>query len=131
MSQQWLQMKELGNTQFKNKNYSSAIEYYTRGIELNSSEPVLYSNRATCYKLLGKFKESVRDYKKAIQLNPRNTKNLKKLSAVYLILGNFGEAQILLQKCCNLDPYDSSYQYDLNRAKKMVDDYEKKSQKLY
>ena len=130
MSQQWLQMKELGNNQFKNKNYSSAIEYYTRGIEFNSSEPVLYSNRATCYKLLGKYKESVRDYKKAIQLNPRNTKNLKKLSAVYLILGNFGEAQILLQKCCNLDPYDSSYQYDLNRAKKMVDDYEKINEKV-
>ena len=77
MSQAWLQMKELGNNQFKNKNYSSAIDYYNRGIEYNPSEPVLYSNRATCYKCLGKYKESVKDYKKAVQLNPRNTKNIK------------------------------------------------------
>ena len=96
MSQNWLQLKELGNNQFKNKNYSSAIEYYTRGINMNPSEPVLYANRGTCFKCLGKYKESVKDYKKAVQLNPRNTKNMKKLSSVYIILGNFGEAQILL-----------------------------------
>ena len=130
MSQTWLQMKELGNNQFKNKNYTSAIDYYTRGIEYNSSEPALYANRATCYKCLGKYRESVNDYKRAIQLNPRNTKNLKKLSSVYIILGNFGEAQILLQKCCNLEPYDSSHNFELNRAKKMVEDYEKINEKV-
>ena len=64
MSQNWLQLKELGNNQFKNKNYSSAIEYYTRGINMNPSEPVLYANRGTCFKCLGKYKESVKDYKK-------------------------------------------------------------------
>jgi len=130
MSQQWLQMKELGNNQFKNQNYSSAIEYYTRGIELNSYEPVLYANRATCYKILGNYKESVRDYKKAIQLNPRNTKNMKKLSSVYIILGNFGESQMLLEKCCNLEPQDSSHTYELNKVKKMVQDYEKIHEKM-
>ena len=40
MSQVWLQMKELGNNQFKNKNYTSAIDYYTKGIQYNSNEPV-------------------------------------------------------------------------------------------
>ena len=130
MSQAWLQMKELGNVQFKNQNYSSAIDYYTRGIEMNSYEPVLYSNRATCYKCLGKYKESVSDYKKAVQLNPRNTKNMRKLSTVYILLGNFGEAQMLLQKCCNLEPEDSSHNYELNKAKKMVEDYEKIHEKM-
>ena len=130
MSQAWLQMKELGNNQFKNKNYSSAIDYYNRGIEYNPSEPVLYSNRATCYKCLGKYKESVKDYKKAVQLNPRNTKNMKKLASVYMVLGNFGEAQILLQKCCNLEPEDSTHYYELNRAKKMVEDFEKINEKV-
>ena len=130
MSQKWLQLKELGNTQFKNQNYSAAADYYTRGIELNPSEPVLYANRGTCLKLLGRYKESVSDYKKAVQLNPKNTKNMKKLSSVYIILGNFGEAQILLQKCCNLEPEDSSHTYELNKAKKMVEDYEKIHEKM-
>ena len=130
MSQKWLQLKELGNNQFKNQNYTSAIDYYTRGIELNQSEPVLYANRATCFKCLGRYKESVSDYKRAIQLGPRNTKNLKKLSSVYIILGNFGEASMLLQKCCNLEPGDSSHSYELNRVKKMVEDFEKINEKV-
>ena len=130
MSQKWLQLKELGNNQFKNQNYTSAIDYYTRGIDLNPSEPVLYANRATCFKCLGRYKESVSDYKKAVQLGPRNTKNLKKLSSVYIIQGNFGEAAMLLQKCCNLEPEDSSHNYELNRFKKMVEDYEKINEKV-
>ena len=130
MSEKWLQMKELGNTQFKNQNYNSAIDYYTKGIQLNSSEPVLYANRATCLKCLGKYKESIADYKKAVQLNPRNTKNMKKLSSVYVLLGFFGEAQMLLQKCINLEPNDSSHTYELNKVKKMVDDFAKIEEKV-
>ena len=130
MSQKWLKMKELGNAQFKNQNYTAAADYYTKGLELNPNEPVLYANRGTCLKLLGKYKESLSDYKKAVQLGPRNTKNMKKLSSVYVILGNFGEAQILLQKCCNLEPEDSSHTYELNKVKKMVEDYEKIHEKL-
>ena len=130
MSQKWLQMKELGNNQFKNQNYSAAADYYTRGIELNSTEPVLYANRGTCMKLLGRYKESVSDYKKAVQLNPKNTKNMKKLSSVYIILGNFGEAQMLLEKCCNLEPNDSSHTYELNKIKKIIEDYEKIHEKI-
>ena len=125
MSQNWLQLKELGNNQFKNQNYSSAIDYYTRGIQMNPSEPVLYSNRATCFKCQGRYKESVADYQRAIQLSPRNTKNLKKLSSVYILTGNFGEATLLLQKCCNLEPENSSHYYELNKVKKMVEDFEK------
>ena len=120
MSQKWLELKEKGNAQFKNNNYTGAADYYTRGIQLNPSEPVLYSNRATCMKLLGKYKEAINDYNKAIELNPKNTKNLKKLSNVYVILGDFGHAQLLLEKCCNLETNDSSHVYELNKVKKWL-----------
>ena len=99
MSQTWLQMKELGNAQFKNQNYSAAIDYYTRGIQYNSSEPVLYSNRATCFKCLGKYKESISDYKRAVQLSPRNTKNLKKLASIYIGNGISLKFKCLFKNC--------------------------------
>ena len=102
----WMKIKEQGNVEFKKGNYNTAIDYYTRAMDLNPNEPTLYANRATCLKLLGKYRESLNDYKKAIQFNPKNTKNLKKLASVYTLLGNFGEAQIILQKCVNLEPND-------------------------
>jgi len=37
---------------------------------------------------------------------------------------------MLLQKCCNLEPEDSSHNYELNRVKKMVEDYEKINEKV-
>ena len=129
MSEKWLQMKELGNVQFKQNNYTGAADYYTRGIQLNPSEPVLYSNRGTCMKLLGKYKEALSDYNKAVQLNPKNTKNMKKLSTVYVLLGDFGHAQLLLEKCCNLEPNDSSHTYELNKVKKLVEDFDKINEK--
>lgn len=123
--EKWLQIKEQGNVQFKAGNYNHAIDLYTRAIELNPNEPVLYSNRATCLKILKKYKESINEYKKSLQLDPKNTKNLKKLSTVYVITGNFGESQILLQKCCNLEPHDSSHKAELKHIESLIEDYNK------
>ena len=130
MSSNWYKIKEQGNSEFKIGHYITAIDYYTRAMELNPNEPTLYSNRATCYKLLGKYRESLNDYKKAIQFNPKNTKNLKKLASVYVLLGNFGEAQIILQKCVNLEPNDSSNLTELNKVKKLISNYENIHEKM-
>ena len=129
MSQKWLELKELGNAEYKKNNYTGAADFYTRGIQLNPSEPVLYSNRGACMKSLGKYKEALSDYNKAVDLNPKNTKNLKKLAKVYTIVGDFGHAQLLLEKCCNLETSDSSHTFELNRVKKMVEDFEKINEK--
>ncbi len=125
----WMKIKEQGNVEFKKGNYNTAIDYYTRAMDLNPNEPTLYANRATCLKLLGKYRESLNDYKKAIQFNPKNTKNLKKLASVYVLIGNFGEAQILVQKCVHLEPSDSSHSAELNRINKLIASYEKINEK--
>ena len=46
---------------------------------------------------------------------------MPKLSTVYIILDNLGKTQILLQKCCNCDQEDSTHYYELNRAKKRIE----------
>ena len=77
----------------------------------------MFSNRATCLKLIGKYKQAINDFKKALELAPRNTKNIKKLANVYVVMGNFGEAEILLQKCINLEPEDSTNTTEHNKIK--------------
>ena len=104
----WLKIKELGNAEFKKKNYAKAINYYTRAMDFSPNEPSLFGNRGTCLKLLKKYKESLSDYKKAVSLAPTNTNYMKKLSSVYIIFGNFGDSKILLEKCVNLDRNDSN-----------------------
>ena len=50
----WLKIKELGNAEFKKKNYAKAINYYTRAMDFSPNEPSLFGNRGTCLKLLKK-----------------------------------------------------------------------------
>lgn len=40
--------------------------------ELNNSESVFYSNRAQCFKKLGKIDEALKDAQESIELDPTN-----------------------------------------------------------
>jgi tetratricopeptide (TPR) repeat protein len=41
--------KELGNEQFKAKNFEKAIEFYTKAIEENPSDHTVYGNRSASF----------------------------------------------------------------------------------
>ena len=51
----WEDLKEKGNSLFKQQKYEDAINYYERAIRLNNSIEVLYSNKGTCEKCLKKI----------------------------------------------------------------------------
>ena len=42
MSSNWLKIKKQGNSEFKIGHYITAIDFYTREIELNPNEPQYY-----------------------------------------------------------------------------------------
>ncbi len=46
---------------------------------------------------------------------------MPKLSTIFIILDNLGKAQILLQKCFIREQEDSTHYYELNRAKKRIE----------
>ena len=121
---EWETLKEKGNIFFKSKNYERAIDLYNEAIKLSPEQEVLYSNKGTCLKCLGRYKEAIKDYKKSLEINPKNVKNIKRLESVYLILGNYGESLILLEKCANLEPRESSHKNDIDKVKHLVEDYE-------
>lgn len=113
MTLTWEQLKEKGNEQYKAKNYQSAIQFYTDGIELNSDQDVLYANRALCYKALANYRLALKDLERALNLYPTNIKNLKRKYDILLIMGNFGEAESTIQKCINIEPKQYSHKTDL------------------
>jgi len=121
----WENLKEKGNEEFKKKNYNTAINLYSQAIEQNENEEVLYGNRALCYKSLGKLRQAIFDLNKALKINPKSTKYLKRLAQIQISLGNFGDAEMLLQKCANLEPREGSHSTDLANVRKLMGNYEK------
>ena len=66
-SNEW---KEKGNALVKEKKYKEALDCYSKGIEHNPNEPILYSNRSAMYLNLEEFELALKDADKAIELKP-------------------------------------------------------------
>jgi len=121
----WEDLKEKGNSFFKQKRYEDAITFYNKALKLNPKAEVLYSNKGTCEKCLKEYKESIRDYEKALELNPKNTKNMNRLASVYIIKGQIGNAKMLQEKALNLEPNNSIFREQMTIIEKILEDEEK------
>lgn len=72
-------LKAAGNTQMTAKSYDSAIDSYTKAIDLDASNPVYYSNRAAAYASKGDHASAVMDSEKAIEVDPTFVKAYSRL----------------------------------------------------
>ncbi|KAK4631388.1 Serine/threonine-protein phosphatase T [Fulvia fulva] len=72
--QEAVELKNKGNEAFKNKDWPTAIECYTKAIEANDQEPSFYTNRAQANIKLEAYGYAVADATKAIEINPNFVK---------------------------------------------------------
>ncbi|EGR28660.1 u-box domain protein [Ichthyophthirius multifiliis] len=63
-----------GTQSFKEGNYDQAIKYYTKAIEIDSSQSVYFSNRGRCYKIQGNSKKAFEDAVQSIEIDDCNIK---------------------------------------------------------
>lgn len=66
--------KNMGNIEFKKRNYEYAAELYSKAIDLRNNFSIYYSNRALCYKNMGQFQKALDDAQNAIELEESNIK---------------------------------------------------------
>ena len=71
--------KQSGNGQMSSNNYDRAIEYYTKAINLDATNPVYYSNRAAAYSSKGNHLSAISDAEKAIEADPSFLKAYSRL----------------------------------------------------
>lgn len=68
------------------KQFDEAIDSYTKAIELDSTSPVYYSNRAAAYSSKSDHLSAVSDAEKAIEVNPSFVKAYHRLGSVIIAL---------------------------------------------
>jgi tetratricopeptide (TPR) repeat protein len=68
--------------------YTTALDYYTKAIEMGPTKDTYFGERGQCYYMLSQYKESVADYTEAIKLDDEwwGYFNNRGLSKVYLKL---------------------------------------------
>lgn len=82
-----------GVTADDKRNYSQAIEHYSRAIELNPQFFPAYSNRGVDYFNIGDYESAIRDYNSALELSPGNPVIHYNLGEVKLHLGEWDSAR--------------------------------------
>lgn len=68
------QLKNKGNEAFKNHDWPTALDLYSKAIELWPKEPSFYTNRAQAHIKLESYGYAVADADKAIEIDPNNVK---------------------------------------------------------
>ena len=107
--------KEKGNHLVQERKYQEALDCYTKAIELDKNDPILYSNRSAMYYNLNDFENALLDAKEAIYLKPDYAK-------AYLRKGNALEKQYKYQEA--LDTYKIGLQKDKNNTQ-LLEAYQK------
>ena len=84
-------LKEKGNQLVQERKFQEALECYTKAIEIDSKDPILYSNRSLMYYNLKDYDNAIKDADVAILLKPNHSK-------AYLRKGNALEAKKNIMK---------------------------------
>ena len=99
--------KEKGNALVKEKKYKEALDCYTKAIEIEPNDKILYSNRSAMHLNLSEFDKALEDAEKAISLKSDYAK-------AYLRKGKALEGQQRLQEA--LDAYKQGLEKDKTNA---------------
>ncbi|KAJ2816795.1 Small glutamine-rich tetratricopeptide repeat-containing protein 2 [Coemansia erecta] len=109
--------KAEGNSFVAQKDYKSAIDAYTRAIDLVGDAPVYYGNRAAAYSQNGEHEKAVADAKKALEVDPSYSKGYSRLGLAHFGLGQFKEATEAYESGLALDPGNKVMLASLDSAK--------------
>lgn len=116
------QLKTEGNDQMRVENFSAAVEFYSKAIQLNPQNAVYYCNRAAAYSKLGNYAGAVQDCERAIGIDPNYSKAYGRMGLALASLNKYSEAVSYYKKALELDPDNSTYKDNLQIAEQKMKD---------
>lgn len=105
--------KEQGNKSFKEGDYTKALEYYSRAIEVEPSNHVHYSNRAAALLKLNKLEEALKDAEKSISINDSWARGYQRKGQAEKELGKIWKGFASFSICNLLDKSNSTVESEL------------------
>jgi len=108
MKAQALKEKELGNAAYKKKDFDTAIQHYTKAMELDNEDISYIMNRAATYLEMGKYEECIKDCESAVERGRELRSDFKMIAKA---LTRKGTALVKLAKCSkDYEPAIESFQ---------------------
>ena len=115
------ELKDLGNNEFRNGNYQSAIKFFDEAIEKDSENHVLYSNRSAAYLSSGEGQKALEDADKCIDLEPTWAKGYGRKGAALHMLKKYDDSIASFEHGLSLETNNSYLQSGLELVKNEKD----------
>ncbi|XP_030762728.1 stress-induced-phosphoprotein 1 [Sitophilus oryzae] len=80
--------KELGNACYKKKDFSGAIEHYTKAIEHDPTDITYYNNLAAVYFEQKEYDKCIKECEKGIEVGRENRADFKMIAKSFMRIGN-------------------------------------------
>jgi stress-induced-phosphoprotein 1 len=98
------EFKAQGNKAFASGDFQTAIDLFSKAIELDSTNHVLYSNRSAAYCSLKDYKSASADAEKTVQLKPDWAKGYSRKGAALYGMGDYFAAAEAYQEGLKIEP---------------------------
>ena len=92
------QLREKGNSAYKNSKLKEALDLYSRAIDLWPDDHLLFCNRALCHLKLGEPRNALEDCQKCLHLKPDYSKALQRKAWALQELVDGGNRELERQK---------------------------------
>lgn len=112
--------KNQGNDHYKAKNYKTAVEFYTKGLdvdcEVDSINNALLLNRAACNLELKNYRRCIEDCKKVLLKDEKNVKACYRSGRAFFAVARYEEAEQILQYGLTIDQDNKPIKETLDRV---------------
>ncbi|KAI4327089.1 hypothetical protein L6164_019590 [Bauhinia variegata] len=125
--------KEAGNAAYKKKDFETAIQHYTKALELDDEDISYLTNRAAVYLEMGKYEECIKDCDQAVERGRELRSDFKMIARA---LTRKGTALVKMAKCSkDFEPAIETFQKALTEHRnpdtlKKLNDAEKAKKEL-
>uniref|UniRef100_T1IPV7 Stress-induced-phosphoprotein 1 n=1 Tax=Strigamia maritima TaxID=126957 RepID=T1IPV7_STRMM len=113
-------LKDLGNGSLSAGNIDQAIEYYSKAINLDDQNHVLFSNRSAAYVQVNRFEEALKDAQETIALQPAWGKGYSRKGAALEYMGKYQEALNAYEEGLKKDPANQQLKDSAAKCRKKL-----------
>jgi stress-induced-phosphoprotein 1 len=96
--------KDQGNAAFKNKDYTAAVELYTKALTETPNEHTILGNRAAALHNMQKYNDALLDAEKCIAIKPDWSKGYQRKAMAQQAMGDLEAACENYSKAVEIDP---------------------------
>ncbi|KAF9361756.1 Hsp90 cochaperone [Mortierella sp. AD094] len=121
MSAEAEEFKAQGNKAFLAKDYPTAIDLFSKAIELDPTNHVLYSNRSACYASQKNYEKALEDGEKTVELKADWAKGYGRKAAALFGLGRYPDANDVYEAGLKLEPTNTLLQKGLQETQQAME----------